>query len=78
MNPEVSVILDKTDITQKKMTGTVTLKVINKGLSDIKFLNVILKTSDNYEILSTSDTTYVGNLQSDDYQSVDYIISLKR
>jgi hypothetical protein len=75
--PDISIILDKTDITQNKMTGTVTLKVINKGLSDIKFLNVILKPSDNYEILSTSDTTYVGNLQSDDYQSVDYTISLK-
>lgn len=74
--PEVSIILDKTDITQKKKTGDITLKVINKGLGDIKFLNVIIKQSDSYEILSTSDTTYVGNLQSDDYQSVDYKIAI--
>lgn len=75
--PEVTLTLDKTDINQKKTTGTITLKVINKGLGDIKFLNVILKTSDNYEILSTTDTTYVGNLESDDYQSVDYKIGVK-
>ncbi|HIH31778.1 TPA: hypothetical protein HA235_03660 [Candidatus Woesearchaeota archaeon] len=75
--PEVTLTLDKTDINQKKTTGTITLKVINKGLGDIKFLNVILKASDNYEILSTTDTTYVGNLESDDYQSVDYKIAVK-
>lgn len=75
--PDVSVILDKTDITEKKNTGTVTLKFINKGLSDVKFLNVILKSTKQYDILSTSETTYIGNLQSDDYQSVDYILSLK-
>jgi hypothetical protein len=75
--PEVSVILDKTDITQKKTTGDITLKVINKGLGDIKFLNVILKQGDSYQILSTTDTIYVGNLQSDDYQSVDYTIAVK-
>ena len=75
--PDIIALLDKTDINQKKTTGTISLKVINKGLSDMKFLNVILKSTAQYDILSTSDTTYIGNLQSDDYQSVDYIISLK-
>lgn len=74
--PDISTILDRTDITKDKIAGTVTLKVINKGLGEIKFLNVIIQGSDDYEILSQSSVNYVGNLESDDYQTIDYKIAL--
>jgi hypothetical protein len=74
--PDVTIYIDKTDLLQQKRAGSLTLKVINKGLSDIKFLNVILGKSDDYDILSNSDTTYVGNLVSDDYQTVEYKVNL--
>lgn len=77
-NPEISTILDRTDINNDKLSGTVTLKIINKGLGDIKFLNVVLQKSDDYEILSESAVNYVGNLESDDYQTIDYIISVHK
>jgi len=76
--PDVAAYVDKTDLTQQKKTGTVTFKIVNKGLSDIKFLNIILQKSNDYDILSNSDTTYVGNLVSDDYQSVDYKIDAQK
>jgi LPXTG-motif cell wall-anchored protein len=75
--PDISIIVDKTDIYKGMTTGTVELKVINKGVSDIKFLNVILQKSSDYDLLSTSDTTYVGNLVSDDYQNAEYKIDIK-
>jgi len=74
--PDVVALIDKSDLTTKKTAGTVTIKVINKGLSDIKFLNVILGTSQDYDIVSDSTTNYVGNLVSDDYQTVDYTIDV--
>jgi hypothetical protein len=77
-NPEISTILDRTDITNDKLAGTVTFKVINKGLGDIKFLNIILQNSEDYEILSESAVNYIGNLESDDYQTIDYKISLHK
>ncbi|MGV8150106.1 MAG: COG1361 S-layer family protein [Candidatus Woesearchaeota archaeon] len=77
-NPEISTILDRTDITNDKRSGTVTLKIINKGLGEIKFLNVVLQESDDYEILSESAVNYVGNLESDDYQTIDYKIALHK
>jgi hypothetical protein len=74
--PEITVYVDKTDLLKQKKAGTVTLKVINKGLNDVKFLNVLLEKTEKYDILSNSESTYVGNLVSDDYQSVDYIIDI--
>ncbi len=70
--PEVEMIIDKTDLSQQKRAGTITLKTINKGLADVKFLNIILQKSKDYDILSTSDTVYIGNLVSDDYQTTDF------
>jgi len=76
-NPDISVVVDKTDITKQVRTGAITLKVINKGVTDIKFLNIIIQKSNDFELLSNSDTTYLGNLVSDDYQSAEYKLSLK-
>jgi hypothetical protein len=75
--PDISIIVDKTDLSTQVRTGTMNLKIINKGVSDIKFLNVILQPSSDFELLSNSETTYVGNLVSDDYQTAEYIINVK-
>lgn len=75
--PEISIIIDRTDINSDKLAGTISLKIINKGLNDVKFLNVILKENNDYEILSESTTNYIGNLESDDYQTIDYKIAVK-
>ena len=74
--PEISAIVDKTDILSNKRSGLLTIKFVNKGLSDVKFLNVIMQKSNDYNLLSDSDTTYVGNLVSDDYQTVDYTMDI--
>jgi len=75
--PDISMLIDKTDLTMQKRTGSLTLKIINKGVSDVKFLNVILEKSPDFDLLSNTDTTYVGNLVSDDYQTADYTIDVK-
>jgi LPXTG-motif cell wall-anchored protein len=75
--PEIAVLIDKTDLTTQMRTGSATLKIINKGLSDVKFLNVIIQKSNDFDLLSNSDTNYVGNLVSDDYQTVDYTMDIK-
>ncbi len=72
--PDIAIIIDKTDMSMQKRAGTISFKIINKGLSDVKFVNAILKDTADYDILSNSATVYVGNLASDDYQSVEYQI----
>lgn len=72
--PEISLIVDKTDFASKMKPGTVSLKIINKGVVDMKYVNVRVVQTPEYEVLSTSNEQYVGNLDSDDYETVDFII----
>lgn len=72
--PEISLIVDKTDFASKRKPGTVSLKIINKGVVDMKYVNVRVVQTPEYEVLSTSNEQYVGNLDSDDYETVDFII----
>lgn len=75
--PELMVSIEKTTIYVANSHGTVTLKFVNRGLADIKLLSVELSDSDDYEILS-SDEVYVGNIDSDDYETADFDIYVKK
>lgn len=74
--PDLIVSLDSTEIIEAKESGIVTVKFTNKGASDIKFLYVKLLESDYYNILS-SDDSYVGNIDSDDYETVDFSLFIE-
>jgi len=75
-DPIVSVSLDSTDIYTDNAKGTVTIKFVNKGFSDIKFLDASLGESEHYDILSNEDV-YLGNVDSDDYETADFDLLLK-
>ncbi len=56
--------------------GVISFNFINKGLTNIKFLDVVLEDTDDYEVIG-SNGAYIGNVDSDDYESVDYVILKK-
>ncbi len=72
--PELSLTVDSTKFESKKKPGTVSLKVVNKGVVNLKYLTVKLVQTPDYEVLSTSNEAYVGNLDSDDFEAVDFTI----
>jgi len=74
--PYLAVDVDSTDIYSYGGLGDVILKLVNKGPIDIKFLNVKLQESEDFEILS-SDEIYIGNIDSDDYETAEFRINLK-
>ncbi|MFH2019939.1 MAG: hypothetical protein ABIJ34_00865 [archaeon] len=74
--PDLSVIIDQSDLYVGKKTGTVTIKFINKGFTDVKFLDVKLAEKEEYEILSATEV-YIGNVNSDDYETADFDLYLK-
>lgn len=74
--PDITTNIDSTTIHQAGTKGEVTFKFVNKGVTDIKFMNIILKESDAYNILSTPED-YLGNIDSDDYESADFDIYVK-
>ncbi|MEW6062869.1 MAG: hypothetical protein AB1571_00655 [Nanoarchaeota archaeon] len=55
--------------------STISLKLINNGLSDVKFLSIRLEPGD-YEILS-NENLYIGNIDSDDYENIEFKLNPK-
>jgi len=54
----------------------VSLKIINNGLSDVKFLSIRLEQGD-YEILS-NENVYIGNVDSDNYENIEFKLIPKK
>ncbi|NQV09085.1 hypothetical protein HQ529_04500 [Candidatus Woesearchaeota archaeon] len=74
--PDLSVIMDSTTVREPGKKGEVTVKFVNKGLANIKFLNAKLNKNNAYELLSP-DEVYVGNIDSDDYETAEFEIYVK-
>jgi hypothetical protein len=60
----------------KGQEGIIKIKIVNKGLSDIKFMDVELGTSTSLNLLSPK-TQYIGDLDSNDFDSVDFNVYFK-
>lgn len=73
--PAIFAKLDSTEIYKGNDIGIVTIKFVNNGLGDAKFLTAELLESKDYEIIS-SNAEYIGDLGSDDFESVDFRIKL--
>jgi len=56
--------------------STLSLKIINKGLSEVKFVNVKIYP-DGFNLLS-DELVYIGNIDSDDFESADFDIIINK
>ena len=74
--PELIINLDDSNIKISGDRGKIFISISNIGTSKIKFLTTKLNPTRDYDILS-SDTVYVGNLDSDDFETVEYEIYVK-
>lgn len=52
------------------------VKIVNKGLSDVKFLEVEIKKGAYYTILSQANV-YIGDIDSNDFDSADFNLFFK-
>lgn len=74
-DPSLFVQIDSSTIYSEKKLGNIILKFVNNGTSNIKFLTVDLQSSEDYEII-TDSKSYIGDLDSDDYQTITYKIKI--
>jgi len=74
--PKLSVVIDSSEVYTKGDTGDVVIKFVNKGLTDLKFLDVKLGECSDYKLISV-DNVYVGNIDSDDYETVDFKLHIQ-
>lgn len=75
--PDVYVGIDSTNIYKAGSAGEVTVKIVNKGLPNMKFVNVKLSKSEKYRIISPAEI-YIGNIDSDDYETADFKLYIEK
>ncbi len=73
--PDLYVVIDSSDLIAGKKNGEVSFKFVNRGVTDIKFLDVILEDTEDYSVVSARKE-YIGNIDSDDFESVEFDIYL--
>lgn len=72
--PNIGVFLDDPNYVIGN-SADISVQIVNKGLSGIKFLSVELLKSDFYDII-TLDDVYIGDLDSDDFDNADFSLRL--
>lgn len=74
--PELETNLIDSEILRPGETGEVSLSIFNRGLTLAKFLSLEVEQGDSYEIISSPEV-YIGNMDSDDYESATFKIYVK-
>lgn len=74
--PKIFAELTSSDIYEGNLMGKINIKMANKGVGDLKFLVIELLPSEDYEIIGSSKD-YVGALNSDEYETVDFKLNVK-
>lgn len=74
--PELLVYFEKIDLTQEAPQGEVIVKFVNKGLSEIKLMELEILESEDVEVIGESNLVYIGNIEADDYESADLNIEV--
>ncbi|MDP7180529.1 MAG: hypothetical protein QF824_04635 [Candidatus Woesearchaeota archaeon] len=69
--PDLSVVLDSSTIYTAGKVGEIGIKFTNKGVTDLKFLNIKLKETDAFRLITVGEI-YVGNIDSDDYETAEF------
>ena len=76
-DPVLSVAVEESEIYKVGQTGKITIRFVNKGLSDIKFLSASLPKSSLYDLIS-SGSVYIGNVEPDDFETAIFDLRFKQ
>lgn len=67
--PKLRPFIKKSTVLQANKEGTVTLTLANAGTTEVKFAELYLLPSQDYQLISTTDYYYIGDIDSDDTES---------
>ena len=75
--PSIDINIERSELIESKK-GTLTINLVNDGLSSVKLLNIEILNSNQFNLLS-SRKIYIGGLDSDDSETIDLnLIPLKK
>ncbi len=72
---DIYAVIESTTIYSDNKLGAVSVEFINKGLTDLKYFDVILQESKDYDILS-SERLYIGSVDSDNSETIDFKLKI--
>lgn len=72
--PDIKLYIKRSDIQVSGQKGNIVLEIANTDVEDIKFLELTLMDNENYDILSTSNYVYIGDVDSDDTETEEFEI----
>lgn len=75
--PDIQIYVDEQSAYSAGRAIKVTVRFVNKGVTDVKFLNVMLPEGDGFEIIS-NPTVYIGDLDSDDYETAEFDVYVEK
>ena len=75
-NPILEVAIEESEVYTLNKPGDITIRFVNKGLSDIKFLSAKIDQSPLYDILS-ANSFYIGNIEPDDFETSKFRLNIK-
>ena len=67
--PSIHPYIKKSSVLQSRKAGKVTLELANAGTTDVKFLEMEILPSKDFQLVSTSNYFYIGDVDSDDTES---------
>lgn len=67
--PNLNIYLKKSTAMKAKSSGKITVEIANAGNTDLKYAQLLLNPSDDYQLVTTRNYFYLGNINSDDTQS---------
>ncbi|HJX50543.1 MAG TPA: hypothetical protein VJ438_03720 [Candidatus Nanoarchaeia archaeon] len=72
--PQLKAYIIQNTALQPMTKGIVTIELANIDISDVKFLQFTLLPSNDYQLVSSSNYIYMGDIDSDDTESEDFEI----
>jgi hypothetical protein len=75
--PKIFAQISSSEINKDNNIGEIKINFVNNDLGNVRFLTVELKQSKEFEIIS-NDIEYIGDLDSDDIESVEFRIKARR
>ena len=76
--PKIRTYVKRSTVLRAKKAGVVTLGIANAGTTDVKFMEIQVLPSEDFELFSTSSYFYVGDVDSDDTESEELDIYVNR
>jgi hypothetical protein len=76
--PKLTVLVESSQIRSAGSSGEVVIKFVNKGVTNIKFLNVKVEENELVDVLSTTNEVYIGGIDSDDYDTANFRVKIAK